>query len=52
MALMAPLRPLVDGLNGGLSGIFRQSPWHSGEAISTVRHPPKLRHIGQTLNAR
>ena len=25
---------------------------HSGEAISTVAHPPKLGHIGQTVNAR
>jgi hypothetical protein len=25
---------------------------HSGDAISTVPHSPKLRHIGQTLNAR
>jgi hypothetical protein len=25
---------------------------HSGEALSTVPHPPKLGHIGQTVNAR
>jgi hypothetical protein len=25
---------------------------HSGEAFSTVGHPPKLGHIGQTVNAR
>jgi hypothetical protein len=25
---------------------------HSGEASSTVAHPPKLGHIGQTVNAR
>ena len=25
---------------------------HSGEAIWTVPHPPKLQHTGQTLNAR
>jgi hypothetical protein len=24
---------------------------HSGEAFSTVPHVPKLRHIGQTVNA-
>jgi hypothetical protein len=25
---------------------------HSGEGFSTVPHPPKLGHIGQTVNAR
>jgi hypothetical protein len=32
---------------------FEIAPFrHSGEALSTAPHSPKLRHIGQTLNAR
>ena len=30
----------------------RLSSRHSGEAFSTMPHPPKPGHIGQTVNAR